>query len=192
MSYTYQDLEQLLLHKDVHELTVQEQKLVEQFTSLEDYELQRNILLKSQELGTQKPIPPANNLAALQTHFKAQQRASRTNVWAQPIPAYQALLLACLVGCIIWWTQPIQVEIQQEVVYVPKTDTILQEKIVVQEKIVYQTIQLPAPPADTIYVPVVDKKQFYQEKEQIFANESSKSKSMKEMGRLMDFLAGSE
>ncbi|BDS15121.1 hypothetical protein [Aureispira anguillae] len=199
MKYNYETLEDLLLHKNFEELNPQEQQFVQQLMSIEMYQQQRAVLLNSKRIFAEpSSFPPNNNLSALQAQFKAQHQRRWMSYLGQPIAAYQAAILAILVGIGVYCLRPITVNttIQKEIVYVPQVDTVVQEKIILQEKVIYKTktIQLPAPPPDTVYVPILDKNQFYQNKEdrQIFAKENAKSKSMKEMGALMDFVVGTE
>lgn len=198
MKYNYEQLEALMLHSDFKNLSPQEQKTVLVVMSAQEYQAQRNILLESKQIFAQTPPPPSTNLGKLQAQFKAKHAVSWSSYFKHTIPTYQAVLYTVLVGSLVWSFRPTKIQyqpqIQEKVVYVTQTDTIIQEKIVLKKQVIYKTntIELPAPPPDTVFVPVIDKQQFYKEKEdaQIFAKRKPKGKSIKEIGRLMDFVVG--
>ena len=192
MSPSYTAIEQLLLQKRFEELTEAERTQVG--LDAVAYAQQRHILQRSQAVLHKKPPPPMNRLATLQAHYDRQHATAP--LWRKPLPLYQVgLLLLGLLALAFWyWPTPV---VQEKIVYLPMVDTVLQvqEKVVVQEKIVYQTqVQtVRVVERDTIYVPQIDRDQFYQDKAAptIFAKQS-KSKSMKEMQGLLDFVGVNE
>ena len=197
MSNNYEQIEQLMLLKDFEALSLQEKAFIQDWMSPEDYQQQRKILIESKRILSQKAPLVNANLQQLQAHFKATHK-NKSNLASTNIPIYQALLLATLVGIFVWCWRPVSVQtrIQKEIVYLPKVDTVFQERWIEKEKVVYKTkkIQIPVLQIDTIYIPNIDKEQFYQEKENntIFAKQSQKGKSMKDMGNLMDFVVGTD
>ena len=190
MKQSYDHLEQLLLHKRFDELTELEQSQV----GLDEqaYAQQRRILLRSKAVLQKNTPPPIDHLAALQAHY--QQHHPPKRLWQQSVPIYQvALLVLGVVVLLLWrWPEPVAVE---KIIYVPQVDTVWQveEKIVVQEKILYQTKIRKVVERDTVYLPMIDRDQFYKPKEKptIFAAQP-KSKSMKEMQGLLDFVGMEE
>lgn len=197
MSNHYEQIEQLMLLKDFEALSIQEQDFIQDWMSPEAYQQQRAILVESKQLLAQKAPLKGAHLSTLQAHFKA-THSNKIHWTSRSIPIYQAILLAALVGIIIWYCRPVELEtsIQKEIVYVPKVDTVFQEQLVEKERIIYKTktIRVPVLEIDTVYVPIIDKEQFYQEKERptIFAKQNSKGKTMKEMGDLMNFVVGAD
>jgi len=196
MNNNYEQIEALMLLKDFDELSFKEQAFIQSSMSSEVYQQQRNILIES-KLILSKKVPlkgtPLNNL---QAHFVA---THKNYSWQSTrIPIYQALLLAAFFGFIVWWCHPIKTEthIKKEIIYLPKIDTITQEKLIIKEKVIYKTklIEVPIKLIDTIYIPTIDKEQFYQEKEgpTIFAKQNPKGKTIKDVEGLMHFVVGSE
>lgn len=194
MKYTYEQLEALLLKKDFEALTAQERLGVG--LSAQEYAHQRRILLASQQLLT--PPAPQPILKQLQQQLDA---STPTAWWQYSIPVYQVgllgLLLLGMVGYL--WPQPTTVPLLQEkIVYVNQVDTVVQEQVRIEEKIVYKIKKVVVVQQDTLYLmpppSPEEREQFYQEKETdktIFAKES-KGKSLKEMPGLMDFVVGEE
>jgi hypothetical protein len=197
MSKNYEQIEQLMLLKDFEALTLRERVFIQDSMSPETYQQQRTILIESKEILTQKTPLKGGDLSTLQAHFKATQ-ANKVRWKSRTIPIYQAILLAALVGFIVWWWHPVTVEtsIQKEMVYIPKVDTIFQEKLVEKETIIYKTRtkRVPLLQIDTVYIPVIDKEQFYQDKGSptIFAKQNSKGKTMKDIEDLMHFVVGAD
>ncbi|WMX15644.1 MULTISPECIES: hypothetical protein [unclassified Aureispira] len=193
MNDNYEQLEQLMLQKDFEDLSLDEQQYVQHWMSPQIYQQQRLILIKSKQILSQKKPLDGNTLEDLQARFKAKHQPQQQTPTS--IPIYQAILAAVLVGIIVGWFRPVtETVLKKEVVYLPKVDTIIQEKIRIQEKIVYRTkiVEVPILKIDTIYVPTLDKTHFYQEKDTstIFAKQHSKGKSIREMGDLMNFVVG--
>lgn len=196
MKYTYEQLEALLLKKDFEALTAQERLGVG--LSAQEYAHQKRILLESQQLLTQPAPPPKPILKELQQHLQA---STPTAWWQYPIPVYQVGLLGLLlVGMVVYfWPNPTTVPLLQEkIVYVNQVDTVVQEQVRIEEKVVYKIQKVVVVQQDTLYwMPPPsseEREQFYQEKETdqtIFAKES-KGKSLKEMSGLMDFVVGEE
>lgn len=197
MANHYEKIEKLMLLKDFEALNFQEKEFIQTWMSPEVYQQQRIVLVESKHILAQKPSLKENQLSSLQAHFKATHNKSVG--WQSPkIPIYQAVLFATLLGFVVWWWCPVQVKtsIQKEIVYVPKVDTIYMERIIQTEKIVYKTktLNVPVLQIDTVYIPTIDKKQFYQEKENttIFAKQNPKGKTMKDMSDLMHFVVGAD
>lgn len=196
MKYSYEQIEALLLRKDFEELSAQERLGVG--LSATAYAQQQRVLLASQQVLEQQPPPPKPMLEEL---TKQLQMAAPAPWWKQPIPAYQVVLLGLLLlGVVIYyWPQPSPIPVVEEkIVYVNQVDTVYQEQVRIEEKIVYRTKEVVVIQQDTIYLmpPTTpeEREQFYQEKEPantIFAKES-KSKSMKEMPELMGFVVGED
>lgn len=197
MSKQYEQIEQLMLLKDFEALNFQEKAFIQELMSPEAYQQQRTVLIESKRLLAQKAPLEKTNLQQLQTLFK-EKHADKASWRSMNIPIYQAVLLAALVGFIVWFWRPVSIEtrLQKEIVYLPKVDTIFQEKLVEKERIIYKTktIQVPVLQIDTVYIPTIDKEQFYKEKNSptIFAKQSSKGKTMKDMGDLMNFVVGAD
>ncbi len=197
MNNNYEQIEQLMLLKDFDELNFQEKAFIQDSMSPEAYQQQRSILIESKRVLAQKTPLKGTQLSSLQAHFEATHR-NKAAWQSRKIPIYQALLFAALVGFIVWCWRPVQIEtsVQKEIVYLPKVDTIFQEKLVIEEKVVYKTkfVEVPLVLRDTVYIPSIDKEQFYQEKENptIFAKQIPKGKTMKDMGDLMNFVVGAD
>jgi len=191
MSQDYEQLEQLLLHKDFEQLSPQEQIWVQKRLSKAAYRHQRHLLLQSQQwLQTTAP-KSSSQLAALQAKLQQQHQKSFVDYIQTPIALYQAALVAALVGVIIWWCRPIAIQTITEppqVIYKTQIDTIVQEKIVVKEKIIYKTktISLPVK-VDTVYLDFADQPSYYQDKTTTAPTKST-GKSLKETRQLMDFV----
>jgi hypothetical protein len=194
MSNNYEQIEQLMLLKDFDQLNFQEKEFIQDWMPPEAYQQQRSILIESKRILAQKAPLKEMQLSNLQAHFKATHQ-NKTTWTSRNIPIYQAVLFATLVGFIVWLWRPVQVEtnIQKEIVYLPKVDTVFQEKLIIEEKIIYKTklVEVPVVLMDTVYIQSIDKEQFYQEKPTIFAKQNSKGKTMKDMGDLMNFMVGS-
>lgn len=195
MSNNYEQIEQLMLLKNFEALNLQERELIQGLMSPEAYQQQRAILVESKHILAQKAPLKGAHLSNLQDHFKATHKNSSS--WkSKKIPIYQAVLFATLVGFVVWCWRPVLIEtnIQKEMVYLPKVDTIFQERLIEKEKIVYKTKTVRVLQIDTVYIPRIDKEQFYQEKDSpsIFAKQNSKGKTMKDMGDLMHFVVGSD
>jgi hypothetical protein len=195
MSNNYEKIEQLMLLKDFEALNFQEREFIQDLMSPEAYQQQRTVLIESKRILSQKTPLKGANLSSLQTHFKTTHSISSS--WKLgKIPIYQAVLFATLVGFVVWCWRPVLIEtkVQKEVVYIPKVDTVFQETFIEKEKVVYKTktIRVPVLQIDTVYVPIIDKEQFYQEKDSptIFAKQNPKGKTMKDMGDLMHFVVG--
>lgn len=197
MSNQYEQIEQLMLRKDFEALNSQEKAFIQDLMSPEAYQQQRNLLITSKRVLAQKPPLEKANLQQLQARFKA-KHTDKVSWNSINIPIYQAVLLAALVGLVVWFWRPVSIEtrLQKEIVYLPKVDTVFQEKLVEKETIIYKTKTIPVPvlQIDTVYIPTIDKEQFYKEKNSptIFAKQNSKGKTMKEMGDLMDFVVGAD
>lgn len=192
MKASYTVREQLLLHKRFDQLTTEEQAQVD--LDAVTYTQQRRILLQSKALLHPIP-PPVDGLAALQAHYQ-QHYPSVVPFWQRSLPLYQVGLLALGLITLVYWCRPTPPPIVQEkIVYQTQVDTILkvQEKIVVQKKIVYQTQTVRVIERDTVYLPIVDRQKFYQEKKPatILATQPQ-SKSMKDMQGLLDFVGVAE
>lgn len=194
MSKHYEELEALLLNYDFSELSPKQKAWVQQFVSQEDYEAQRTILQESQLLFTQKAATPNAQLKNLQQHFKQHHKKSIGTLLKHPIAAYQSVVLSCLVGALVWWLKPntTTYETQIETVYQTQIDTVFQERIIHQEKIIYKTktIELPAPPADTVYMPFANREDLYQPKKATTPRTPQQGKSMKDTKELMNFVVG--
>lgn len=197
MSNNYEQIEQLMLLKDFEALNFQEKAFIQDLMSPEAYQQQRTILMTSKRVLAQKPPLEKANLQQLQARFKA-KHTNKVSWNSINIPIYQAVLLAALVGLVVWFWRPVSVEtrLQKEIVYFPKVDTVFQEKLVEKETIIYKTktIRVPVLQVDTVYIPTIDKEQFYKEKNSptIFAKQNSKGKTMKDMGDLMNFVVGAD
>lgn len=197
MSNNYEQIEQLMLLKDFEALNFQEKAFIQDLMSPEAYQQQRTILMTSKRVLAQKPPLEKANLQPLQARFKA-KHTNKVSWNSINIPIYQAVLLAALVGLVVWFWRPVSVEtrLQKEIVYLPKVDTVFQEKLVEKETIIYKTktIRVPVLQIDTVYIPTIDKEQFYKEKNSptIFAKQNSKGKTMKDMGDLMNFVVGAD
>ena len=197
MKYTYEQIEALLEQKSFEELSVEERAGVQ--LSATEYAQQQQVLEASKQVLLQRPIPPANALPQLSAQFK--QKHQRPAFWKRPIPAYQvAFLLLLITGLFLSWPpKEVTPTIKEKLVYVTQLDTIVQERIQIEEKVVYQEKKIVVIQRDTLYLlpPTTEeeRKQFYQgegapkekQQETIFAKQP-KSKSMKEMNGLMDFV----
>jgi len=195
MSNNYEQIEQLMLLKDFEALNLQERELIQDLMSPEAYQQQRTVLIESKRILAQKAPLKGAHLSNLQAHFKATHKNSPS--WkSEKIPIYQAVLFATLVGFVVWCWRPVlrETSIQKEIVYLPKVDTIFQERWIEKEKIVYKTKTVRVLQIDTVYIPRIDKEQFYQEKDSpsIFAKQNPKGKTMKDMGDLMHFVVGAD
>lgn len=194
MKASYTALEQLLLHKRFDELTAQKRAQVG--LDKRAYAQQRRILLDSKTLLQQAP-PLVDGLAALQAQY--QQHHPVVPFWQRPLPLYQGALLALGVALLVYWCLPMPPPVVQEkVVYQTQVDTVvrIQEKIVVQENVVYRTNTVRIVERDTVYLPLIDRNLFYQEAPEkkaapILATQP-KSKSMKDMQGLLDFVGVGE
>jgi hypothetical protein len=197
MNKNYEQIEQLMLLKDFDALSLKEREFVQDLMSPEAYQQQRTVLVESKRILSQKAPLKGAHLSSLQAHFKATH--TNNSSWkSRKIPIYQAVLFATLVGFVIWWCRPVQITttVQKEIVYLPKVDTIFREKVVEKETVIYKTkiVQVSVLQIDTLYIPTIDKEQFYQEKENttIFAQQNPKGKTMKDMGDLMHFVVGAD
>lgn len=189
MKHDYEKIEQLLIQKSFQELDTTQKEWVSYFMSEREYEMQRRVLLESQIVLQEKNPLPISNLVNLQTHFKKQHQKSWVDIFQQPIPAYQTMLLALGGGIAVWWLQPAKIEtkteIKTEIVESIQRDTIIQEKIIYKDKILYKTQTITAEPQrDTIYMPFAERNLFYKEGKK----EVLEGKSMQEMKDLMEFI----
>jgi len=191
----YDQIEQLMLIKDFEALNFQERKFIQDKISPDTYQQQRTILINSKQILSQKPPLPEAKLNDLQAYFKA-THSNISSSRSATMPIYQAVLWATFIGFVIWWYRPTRIEtkIQKEIIYLPIVDTIFQEKLVEKKTTIYKTkiVHVPVLQIDTVYIPTIDKEQFYQEKESpiIFAQNTPKGKTMKDMEDLMHFVVG--
>lgn len=197
MKYTYEQIEALLEQKNFEELSAEERAGVQ--LSATAYAHQQQVLQASRQVLLQRPVPPINALPELSKQFKKKHK--QLVFWKRPIPVYQVALLAALITILLvyWPKEEAAPLIKEKIVYVHQVDTVIQERMRVEEKIIYQKQKVLMIQRDTLYLlpsSIEEKRQqFYQNKEKqeetIFAKES-KGKSMKEMDGLMDFVVGME
>ena len=194
-TFDYNKLEELLLSKDYSELSVEQQQWVCQAMQPTDYEAQRKILLNT---PTTEHIPlPVGNLGDLQQLHKEHYPPS-LSVWSYTFTLWQTALIAVLSGVLVYYILPRQIPIvQTKEIEVHTTDTIVQEQIIYEPKVVYEIKEIKTPTQiDTVYISLPKEApldSFFMQSKRTLAQKidslPTKGKSMKGRGDLWDLMA---
>lgn len=161
----YDKLEELQLHYDFEHLSVKDQHWVLEHTTIDEYQLQRELLLATRQELANVPIPPSDLQTQLQERVAQRRTIPLGHYWR-----YAAALIACCFTFGLgWWlaevqgpaivekttTVPIQTPVLPDTVFVPQviTEYITQYITRVERDTVYlnsDTVYLERPIANVV------------------------------------------